>query len=235
MSAANDLQARYAAAFERYVDEPGEEALSAAYEIGRSAVRDGLSLLDLATAHHDALLAATSDRSKGDVTAVVRAGGEFFLEAVSALEMVQRVLQEAREAAAVERRQAVVLRQLSSFLADASITLDASSSLGEMLQLVAEPAREVIGADRCVVRLSAAGEQPEIDAEARADDDGETHDAGDGRGLTAALTALDGRDIGAIRLYGKHDGEFTDLDAAVLAQLAQMASAAVERAQLYRR
>jgi len=52
--------------------------------------------------------------------------------------------------------------------------------------------------------------------------------------LTAALTALDGVELGSIHLYGKNGGAFTELDDAVLVQLAQMASAAVERAQLYR-
>ena len=223
-----DFQARYAAAFERYVEAPGEEDLSAAYELGRSAVQSGMSLFDLATAHHDTLLAAVARRAEGDVVAVVRAGGEFFLEAVSSLEMVQRVFREAREAAAVERRQAAVLRQLSSFLADASIAIDASSSLAEMLQLVAEHAREVVGADRCVVRLD--------DAEARAGEGEATPVQGDAEGgLTAPLTALDGREIGNVSLYGKQDGVFTELDEAVLVQLTQMAAAAVERAQLYRR
>ena len=236
MNAADDFQARYLTAFERYREEPGEDALSAAYELGRSAVRSGLSLLDLATAHHEALLAAASAQDDVDLAAVVRAGGEFFQEAVSAFDMAQRVLQKAREEAAVERRQAVVLRQLSSFLADASIAIDASSSLAEMLQLVAEHAREVIGASRCVVELVAAEEHPAIEAEASADDGGAPHGAGDEQaGLVAALTALDGRDIGAIRLFGKQEGGFTELDEAVLLQLAQMASAAVERTQLYRR
>ena len=231
---ADDFRARYAAAFDRYVDNPGEEALSAAYELGRVAMRSGVGLFDLATAHHDTLLAAISGRPGSDLAALVGAGGEFFLEAVSAAEMVQRVLQEARETAAVERRQAVVLRQLSSFLADASIALDASSSLGEMLQLVAEHAREVIPADRCVVRLAAAGDRAEIVAEALGDDV-QADGAGDGSGgLTAALTALDGAELGSIHLYGKNGGAFTELDDAVLVQLAQMASAAVERAQLYR-
>ena len=231
MTAGDDFQADYAAAFERYVDSPGEEALSSAYELGRSAVRSGVSLYDLATAHHDALLAAIGARPGADQTSLLEAGGEFFLEAVSAMEMVQRVLQEARETASVERRQAAVLRQLSSFLADASIALDASSSLTEMLQLVAEHAREVIGADRCVVRLGASEDRDEIVAEARTDDAAD--DAG--RALAAPLTALDGSQLGAIELYGKNGGAFTDLDDAVLVQLAQMASAAVERTRLYRR
>ena len=51
--------------------------------------------------------------------------------------------------------------------------------------------------------------------------------------LAAALTALDGSELGAIQLFDKLDGSFTESDEAVLIHLAQMASAAVERARLY--
>jgi hypothetical protein len=234
VNASGEFQSRYAAAFERYVDKPGEEALSAAYDLGRSAVRSGMSLFDLATAHHDTLLAAIGNHPGADHAALVRAGGEFFVEAVSALEMAQRVLRGTRETAAVERRQAAVLRQLSSFLGDASIALDATSSLAEMLQLVAEHARELIGADRCVVRLAGAGDREEIVAEASTEAAAGEPAVEAAHALSAPLTALDGTELGAIHVYGKQRGAFTELDDAVLVQLAQMASAAVERAQLYR-
>lgn len=270
MTGSGEFRSAYASAFARYVATPGEEALSSAYDLGRSAVRQGLSVLDLASAHHDTLLAQAEAGLDGDLPAVLRAGGEFFQEAVSAFEMVQRVLQEAREEAAVERRQAVVMRQLSSFLGDASIALDASSSLAEMLQLVAEHAREVLEADCCVARLSI----DERDRRAEACADGVSSpslpdlqalyaavrapggavrmsgaelarhpalpalepgaDHGPPSWLAAPLTALDGRDIGLIELFAAPGREFTELDEAVLVQLAQMASAAVERAQLYR-
>jgi hypothetical protein len=231
---AGDFQRRYAAAFERWVAGHGEEALRSAYELGRSAVREGHSVLDLAAAHHDALLAAVGSRDERNPAAVIRASGEFFLEAVSAFEMVQRALQEARETAVIERRHAVVLRQLSSFLADASIALDASSSIGEMLQLVAEHAREVIGAERCHVWLELR-EDGSREAAAHADDAADVSPAEPRDSIAVSLTPLDGREIGSIQLFAKPPTEFTELDEAVLAQLAQMASAAVERTQLYRR
>ena len=58
--------------------------------------------------------------------------------------MVQRGYRAAREAARAERRQTEMSRQLSAFLADASLALDASDSLEEMLRLVAEQARELV-------------------------------------------------------------------------------------------
>jgi len=53
--------------------------------------------------------------------------------------------------------------------------------------------------------------------------------------IAVPLTGLDGREFGVITLVDKRRGAFSELDEAVLAQLAQMASAAVERTQLYLR
>ena len=270
---------QYREGFDTYLEDRDERALNAAYELGRSAVAQELSVLDLASAHQDVLLARLrSDPDRTGQEDVLRAAGEFFLEAVSAFEVVRRALQDARETALVERRHATILRRLSHFLADASLALDASDSMDEMLQLVAEHARELTGAERCAVRLSLADDAPAIEAFAA-----DEHDPGfesqlnelsslyralepptgslrmtspdldrhrEARALTepkdqtgwkprcwmaAGLTALDGRHLGIIQAFDKQTGDFTELDEAILVQLAQMASAAVERAQLYRR
>ncbi|MBV9416010.1 MAG: hypothetical protein JO363_13595, partial [Solirubrobacterales bacterium] len=150
-----DFLERYREGFNAYLDDRDERNLNLAYELGRSAVAQELSVLDLASAHQDVLLARLrSDPDLAGQEDVVRAAGECFLEAVSAFEVVRRALQDARETALVERRLAAILRRLSHFLADASLALDASESLDEMLQLVAEHARELTSADRCAVRLT---------------------------------------------------------------------------------
>jgi hypothetical protein len=225
-----------------FLDEREERYLRAAYELGREAVTSGLSVLDLAVLHHDALGSAL--RESHDVEAVTAAARDFFVEALSAYEMVRRGFDEAREAAASERRHATLLRQLSSFLADASLALGAPDSLEEMLQLVAEQTRELMEADECRVTLElgngrraeaaaadvdtwtrlAQGEIPSIGHE-RAESPNTAQ-----RRITEQLTTLDGRPIGSIEVSAP---EFSDLDAALLGQLAQMASAAVERRQLY--
>ncbi len=51
--------------------------------------------------------------------------------------------------------------------------------------------------------------------------------------LAAALTTLDGSELGAIQLFDQARGDFTVDDEAALVHLAQMTSAAVERARLY--
>jgi Phosphoserine phosphatase RsbU, N-terminal domain len=234
--------AAYTRAFSAFIAKRGEAELRAAYELGREAVTNEVSVLDLALAHHDALAEALADTE--DAPGVARAAGDFFLEALSAYEMVQRGFREAREAAVVERRQAQLMRQLSNFLADASLALGASDSLDEMLQLVAEQARELTGADTCVVRLELEGERPVEAAssagsgnwsrllEAHLDDPSREQTDEGGRTLNEPLTTLAGERIGSIEVSSE---ELTELDAAVLVQLAQMASAAVERRRLYRR
>jgi PAS domain S-box-containing protein len=51
--------------------------------------------------------------------------------------------------------------------------------------------------------------------------------------LAAPLVGRDGKNMGLIQLSDKYDGEFTEADEAILVQLAQMASVAVEKARLY--
>ena len=51
--------------------------------------------------------------------------------------------------------------------------------------------------------------------------------------LVASLSTPDGHELGLIQAFNKREGEFTHLDEEILVQLAQMASAAVERAQRY--
>jgi transcriptional regulator with GAF, ATPase, and Fis domain len=154
----NRFAVAYRDSFRDYIHEPSEATLRTAYELGRDAVEQELSVLDLAIAHHDALASVLRVQPEtNDHERIVRAAGDFFLESISAFEMVQRGFREARDAALVERRHAEMLRQLSHFLADVSLALDASGSLDEMLRLVAEQARELIPAECCLVETGSAG------------------------------------------------------------------------------
>jgi hypothetical protein len=268
------FRAAYSSALADHLGDRSEDALRIAYELGREAVSRRLSVLDLAVAHQEALGSALESVS-GSTGAqeVTGAAGDFFLESLSSFEMVQRGFREAQEAARLERRQTEMARQLSTFLADASLALDASDSLEEVLQLVAEQARELMDADCCFATVAAPG-QPRA-AEATSCSDSSTRwtaffqwldlfaiyriirlaggsvriadhqlaalspfrtEVGNRRlksWLAATLTALDGSELGAIQLFDKQNGAFTESDEAVLIHLAQMASAAVERARLY--
>lgn len=150
--------------------EPAEAALHVAYELGREAVSRALSVLDLAVAHHEALATALGASRPGHVLGVVRAAGDFFLESLGSFEMVQRGFREAGEAVLVGRRQTELSRRLPSFLADAALALDSSDSLEEMLRLVAEQARELVGADCCVATVAMEGLPRAAEAATHAED-----------------------------------------------------------------
>ena len=151
--------AGYVSALTHYLRDPSERSLRVAYELGREAVSRQLSMLDLAVVHQEALLSALADASGSkEAQRVTRAAGDFFLESLASFEMVQRGFREAQEAARLARRQTHMSRQLSTFLADASLALDASESLEEMLRLVAEQARELVGAQCCVATVAMEGQ-----------------------------------------------------------------------------
>jgi hypothetical protein len=156
----NGFRRRYQEGFEAHLRDPGsEDALHAAYELGREAVQNNLSLLDLAIAHHAALMSALHAEVLGShPERTIRAAEDFFLESVSAFEIMQRGFRETHDIALLQRRHAEMLRHLSTFLADASLTLSAApDSVGEILRLVAEQARELVAADCCVVIAEADG------------------------------------------------------------------------------
>jgi len=165
MTAQLQFRAAYASALSDYLRDPTEAALSVAYELARDAVRRELSVLDLAVAHHEALLAALAGVSAAeDVERITRGAGDFFLEGLSTFEMVQRGFREARLEVALERRHTELSRRLSTFLADTSLADSAHESLEEMLRLVTEQARELVGAACCLATVALAGEPRAVEA-----------------------------------------------------------------------
>lgn len=257
------VTARFRAAYRRalraFLDDGTETSLRAAYELGRDAVTHELGLLDLVHTHHEVLFAELeASPQRDDAREIIRAGADFLLEALSAFEMVRRGFTEAREAVISERRQAAMLRQLSTLLADASLVVHARSSVREVLQLVAEQARELTHARWCLAsaasvlgdpsRTSAhAGTAPgDLDELARAafaavaPDTAPTHvvsfetRAGGSGGVAAPLTALDGRPIGVLAIGSRAGLPFSELDKAMLVHVAQVTAAAIERAARYR-
>ena len=91
----DDLRGRfgpeYDAAFSRYLSRPGEAGLAAAYEIGRSAVARGLSLLDLSAMHHAALLRELRQaEGPNDLEVRTLAASDFLREVLATFEMTRR-------------------------------------------------------------------------------------------------------------------------------------------------
>ena len=81
----------YAPAFLQYLSERGERGRRAAYELGRRAIGEQLSVLDVARLHHVVLLEVLrAHRSPRELEHIAQAASEFLVEALAVFEMTQR-------------------------------------------------------------------------------------------------------------------------------------------------
>jgi hypothetical protein len=109
----------YAPAFLQYLSEEGEQGLRAAYELGRRAMADGLSMLDLAETHHAELLRVLRTiRTPEELGQIATAASRFFVELLATFEMAQRGFAELRRTAEqyradAHRRNAELERQVT--------------------------------------------------------------------------------------------------------------------------
>jgi hypothetical protein len=88
----------YAPAFLQYLSEEGEPGLRVAYELGRRAMTDGLSMLELAEIHHAELLSVLRTvRTPEELDQIASAASRFFVELLATFEMVQRGFAELRQ------------------------------------------------------------------------------------------------------------------------------------------
>ena len=96
MTALDAVTRDYRVAFLSYLPRREEAALHRGYQLGRSAVVDGLSMLDLARIHHQVLLEILegSHRTSEDVSLVATAASEFLLEVLATYDMTQRAFRE---------------------------------------------------------------------------------------------------------------------------------------------
>ena len=90
MSELADLSRNYRTAFLRYLPRREEAPLHEGYELGRRAVADGVSMLELARVHHEIFLEVLRDTRPDDLTNVATAASEFLLEALATYDMAQR-------------------------------------------------------------------------------------------------------------------------------------------------
>ena len=263
MTAPAKFRFAYDAALQRHVRQSDETTLHAGYELGRTSVAAGISALELASIHHEALEAALAAARPDRLSDTIRAAAEFFQEILSTFEMVHRGYLEAAAIAATERRNAAMVRQLSAFLGDASLAVRDSEAGAEVLRLVAEHARELTCASYSVAVCHLAGQQFRATSEDEegADEPEEAlthleaigavlparvtraawHEVPELKGalpevdlLTVPIVALDGRRIGLLQLVGKRTGDFSDADEAIVTHLADMTAASLERSELYR-
>jgi phosphoserine phosphatase RsbU-like protein len=90
MSGLENLTRDYRVAFLRYLPRREEAALSRGYELGRTVVTEGVSILELARIHHQVLLEALQETPAEELTQVATAASEFFLEVLATFDMAQR-------------------------------------------------------------------------------------------------------------------------------------------------
>ena len=90
MTGLEDLTRDYRVAFLQYLPRREEAALARGYELGRTAVTEGRSILELARIHHEILLEALRETSPDEVGQVATAASEFFLEVLATFDMAQR-------------------------------------------------------------------------------------------------------------------------------------------------
>lgn len=92
MSDVDELTRDYRTAFQRYLPRRSEAALTSGYEIGRRAVEEGVSLLDLVGVHHVVLAEILDGLTSTETRAVAEAASEFLLEVLSPFDMAHRSL-----------------------------------------------------------------------------------------------------------------------------------------------
>jgi Phosphoserine phosphatase RsbU, N-terminal domain len=90
MSRLDDLTRDYRVAFLHYLPRHEEAALARGYELGRSAVAEGLSILELARIHHEVFLEVLRETPPAELPEVATAASEFFLEVLATYDMAQR-------------------------------------------------------------------------------------------------------------------------------------------------
>jgi hypothetical protein len=225
---APDLVTRYATAFSAYLRDRGEQGLGAAYDLGREAVAAHLSVLDLAEAHHAALRGVLEAGSGPPADATLQAAEAFLRESLSIFESVHRGYTEVQQVARLEHEHVMQLRAL----ADASVAINSSMTVQEILQLTADAARGILAADRASVAVMASSARMRP-LTATAPEELGAGPADPSR-LTAQLSDR-GKELGAIDVVDRAGREFSPRDRAILDQLASLASVAISNARLYDR
>src|SRR4051812_32986469 len=137
----------YAEALRRHVDTPTEVSLRDAYELGRQALADGTSLLELIGIHH-----SLRGHVLGSVPHQLERADGFLREGLGSFELAEREIRDAYAMAAAERERPEVLGHLSQ----APLAVLAAPSLQARLQAVCDQAMALVGGVRARVELRGA-------------------------------------------------------------------------------
>ena len=98
IAAVPTVEERYHSALLKYLATPDEVALLDGYDLGRTALSEGLGVLDVASIHAAALaVALNGPADAAERKRVLHAQMEFFMEALSPFEMGHRAFRDANE------------------------------------------------------------------------------------------------------------------------------------------
>ena len=92
MSGLDDVTLDYRVAFQRYLPRRSEAALTDGYDLGRRAIVQEVSMLDLVQVHHVVLTEVLADTPREDIGRVTAAAGDFLLEVLATFDMAHRRL-----------------------------------------------------------------------------------------------------------------------------------------------
>ncbi len=92
MSDLDDLARDYRVAFQRYLPQRSEAALTDGYELGRQAIARGVGLLDLVQVHHAVLAEVLEDTPDAEVRDTTALACDFLLEVLATFDMSHRRL-----------------------------------------------------------------------------------------------------------------------------------------------
>ena len=229
----------YEAALAEYVRETtdgahDEESLERAHELGRQALADNASVLDISELHHRTIARLVRDApSAAEAAAMWEAALPFLLQSLAALDMATRGFVEAAERIKVEQAHVSHLHALAQSFVDVSVEVP----MGDRLLQLAKTGAQLLSADGATVRLD-DNESTVGDIPPRADGFPKIAGADTVRGIW---------DDQEPYLYwlaaAAHDGVFavwrrtpyTAFEEAVFAQFGQLASASLGNTLLYER
>jgi serine phosphatase RsbU (regulator of sigma subunit) len=209
--------AEYAAAFRQYLAGGAERSLETAYELGRLAVTERVSLMDLAEAHHAALGAILAEGGTNGIT--TSAAADFFRESLATFEIAARAFHGAHETVRVEQAHAATQHAL----AETAVALNERLDPAHILRVGAERARVITGASAAVAQM-----RPEGSSETLRVAVGDTDTGGE-----AVNAPLVGRDRRVVGWLGVYDVSAPEHSQPIITQIAEMASAAIGNAQRY--
>jgi signal transduction histidine kinase/serine phosphatase RsbU (regulator of sigma subunit)/DNA-binding response OmpR family regulator len=193
---------------------------------------DGFGLLaalraDPATAQLPVIMLSARAGEASAVEGLGAGADDYLIKPFSSRELIARVranldLAELRRAAALAtERHSQLLRDL----ADAAIAINRARTAGEVLEVTARRARDLVGAAWALARLSSGGGERSAEAGDVPADEGQG-------ALRVPLSALEAR--GELVLAGEAETRGVEAEA-MLTQLAQVASTRLENALLYER